>query len=72
MKHGPDCEPDVDPDDNCTVPFRSDFGTGVTNTADFYKYIVQRSCAFFQAVISGTAYIDNNGYSLGNSELLNA
>ena len=54
MAHGLDCDY-TDP--GCTIPFQSDFGTGLTNDAEVYDYICGRAATFFQSVIGGTASI---------------
>ncbi|MEP6683495.1 MAG: alpha/beta hydrolase [Parafilimonas sp.] len=44
MAHGLDCDY-TDP--GCTIPFQSDFGTGLTNDAAVYDYICGRAATFF-------------------------
>lgn len=69
MHHGLDCDPTEQP--GCTTTFQSDFGTGYVHPEDVYEYIAERTAVFFQAVLTGKAYITNMGqYSLGQSKFI--
>ncbi|MBS1745506.1 MAG: hypothetical protein JST21_04985 [Bacteroidetes bacterium] len=57
MAHGLDCDY-TDP--NCSIPFQSDFGTGLTNDTAVYDYICARAATFFQSIIGGTASMLTN------------